>query len=378
MGYNLEMSPWVHPMSRGGQTGPGRGRGIPPRPGRHALVALVLSSLIALLSAGASYAQPQIDTRVAFEIGRTDRIIARAAEQLGIAVSNRSGSVLDQAIRIQANAKAALVDHNLKVAMMLTMEARDLARRALESAEIDVKAHESIRDLIESTKDQIDRASPIVTDQGDLQARRLLASGESQLQLADDAYRDQDYRKAIRLAVSARDLVQRAMDRASGGSRPATGAGVDSAIDRTDSLIEELRNGMQENDNAGARTLLDEAVTLQAKAKKLQLTQHPALAFRMTTQARQAALDGLLLLARNPSVSDVGRALAAVEQLANDLAPEILSSQSEDAQVLLDSARQQQAEAKEKLAKGDAAQAMESARIAEGLLRRAAEAAGIR
>lgn len=377
MGSNLDMSQPVQRMSPGGQDGLSSSRRIRRRmEGKLALMLVLL--VLAGLCPKPSQAQPQLDSLNEM-ILRTQSIIDRAKEQLGFTTAtNRTGTLLDKADQINQMARSERTAGNLKGAMVLTLQARDLARRALESAEIDVKAHESIRDLIESTRDQIDRISPAVKEGRDQQAGRLLDTGVSQLQRAQDAYRDQDYRKALRLAVSARDLVQRALERAREGSADAGSAQIDVAIDRTDALIDEVRSMIDKGTDGRARSLLEKAMTLQERAKKLRLSQHPIMALRATTQARQSALDGLLLLAENPGPSDVERALAIVGQLAGDLEHEILSSDSEDAHVLFESARQRQADAHEELGKGNAAQALESARIAEGLLRRAAEAAGIR
>jgi len=383
MGYNLELSPEVHRMSRCGQAGPaGPPRVFPRSLARSAWIVAAVFLFVVGWMPGIALAQPELSSRIEGELDRTDRIIERAKDQAGVTTStnDRVTQLLRQAEKLQGDARETYKPNDRRTwaaAMKLTMSARDLARRALESGEIDVKAHESIRDLLESTKDLIDRAATIVGEHGDAEAKKLLDSGIWQLDRAQDAYHDENYRKAIRLAASASDLVQRAIQRAradTSGGPPS----LDRALERTDTLIDELRAGIAENSNSNARDLLDQAVELQSRARKVMLSQRPGMALRLTAQAGQSALDGLLLLARNPSRGDVERALAVVDQLTSDLAPDVASSGSPEAQVLLDSSRQRQTEAADHLAKGEFAAAIESARISEALLRRAAEAAGIR
>jgi hypothetical protein len=79
----------------------------------------------------------------------------------------------------------------------MTQQARQIARRAIETAEIEAKAHESIRDD-RLTRDLAQDAAILVRERGDTEAQRLLDGGLWQLQRAQDAYQGLVYRKAIR------------------------------------------------------------------------------------------------------------------------------------------------------------------------------------
>jgi hypothetical protein len=344
---------------------------------RRSFFLLALGS--ALLAASVS-AQPGITSNPARELERTDRILERAQDQVGVSESGRAQEYLRKAIDLQAQAVTKYDPRDQatwRPAYQLTMSARDLARRALETAEIDVKAHESIRDLIDSTRDLAQDATSLVHERGDPEAVRLLDGGLYQLQRAEDAYRTMEYRKAIGLASSARDLVQRAMQRARGDA-PGSVAAVEAAIDRTQAVIEEVRLHLEDAAEPRARGLLDDAIRLQTSAIQMQQEQRAAIALRLTTQARQLALEALLLVADKPEKDDVERALSVVDQLIQDTSSVIASSGSKEAAALLDSARQRESEARLLLSQGKPALAIASARIAEALLHRAAEMAGER
>lgn len=344
---------------------------------RRSIYLLALGS--ALLAASVS-AQPGISSNPARELERTDRILERAQDQVGVSESSRAAEYLRKALDLQTQAVTKYNPRDRvtwRPAYQLTMEARELARRALETAEIDVKAHESIRDLIDSTRDMAQDATSLVHERGDPEAERLLEGGLYQLQRAEDAYRAMEYRKAIGLASSARDLVQRAMQRARGDA-PGSVVAVDAAIDRTQAVIEEVRLRLEDTTDSRARSLLDDAVRLQTNAIQMHKEQRTAIALRLTTQARQLALDALLLVADKPEKDDVERALSVVDQLIQDTSGLIMASGSKEAVALLESARQRESEARLHLSQGKPALALASARIAEGLLHRAAEMAGER
>jgi hypothetical protein len=341
---------------------------------------MLLAMALALLAATAT-AQPGISSDPARELERTDRILERAREQVqGVSMSDRAVEYLDKAFVMQGRAKTTYRPNDRftwRPTYLLTMQARDLARRALETAEIEVKAHESIRDLIESTRDLSQDAATLIHERGDPETKHLLDAGIWQLQRAEESYRSGEYRKAIRLAATARDLVQRAMQRVRGDA-PGGAAAVDAAIDRTQALIEEVRVHLEDSSDARARNLLDDAVKLQQNALQMRKEGRPGLALRITTRARQSALDAMLRVSAKPEKEEVERALSVVDQLIQDAAALIDASGSAEAATLLDSARQREAEARGLLAEGKTAQALATARIAESLLRRAAEISGSR
>lgn len=339
---------------------------------------ILLAVLLAAALAQAAAAQPQVQD-VGRELERTDRIIERARDQVGITTGSRANQYLTQAISVQQEAHEAYRKGTgfHRAAMALTLKARDLARRALETSEIEVKAHQTIRDLIDSTEELLREAADIVRDSSDPQSARLLESGRWQLQRAREAYRAVQYVPALRLAATARDLIQRSIERAKGlaAGDPRT---LEIALDRTETLLQELEMRIADDPDPRAEKARDEAVELQRRARDLARAQRPIPALRLTNQARQSALEALLITSRNPTAEDVERAVDGVGRLIETMVPEIDASGSEQASKLLASARQRHADAEKLLAAGKLSQAMQSVQVAEGLLRRSAEAAGVR
>ena len=339
-------------------------------------VLLALVALCLLLPAIAA-AQPHFQD-VRGELERTDRILERAREQVRISITGRANDLLNQAFSIQNRARRHLYREKpqLRAAFDLTLKARDLAGRAVGTAEIEARAFESTRDLVESTLEMIDRVGGDVRDSGDEQAGRLLQAGIKQLRKAREAYLAGEYRRAIELAALARDLVQRAHHRARDAASGVSNQ-VETVLDRTDALLDEVALARTGSTDSKAERHYQEARRLQQQAWERHRQGRPRLAVQLASRARQVALDALFLLARDPDREEVERALAVVEQLLTDLSSEILASGSQKAERLLHLARQRHFEAAKQLEEDNLDRAFETARLADRLLRRAAEAAGI-
>ncbi|MBM3287826.1 MAG: hypothetical protein FJY88_10825 [Candidatus Eisenbacteria bacterium] len=361
MACGTDLPPEGHPVSRRGQ------RGLTP-----AILAILSICSVCLLATPA-LAQRQVRA----ELERTDRILERVRESVGNSAGDRAGTVLRQATRVQAEAWERFRRGNASIAARLTMKARDLARRALETAEIDTKGHERIRDLLDSTRDLVERTRSAVGGRGDPQARRLLDVGVAQLHKASEAYRGRQYRRAMRLAVTARELIQRAYDRSQGGLESAA-LSAERAMERTDILLEEVRFLLDDESNQRARRLYEEAFALQERAIERGRAGQREVAARLSRQARASALAALLDLSRSRDPEDVEEVVSAVGQLLLEQSPEIKASGSQAALALLEEARMRHEAAEESLSRGDLSSALESARVAEGLLRRSSEAAGSR
>lgn len=340
---------------------------------------LPLIGLLMLVPALAT-AQPGISNQIERELERTDLILDRARDQVGVSITSHAEDLLRQARDLQQKAWGAFRRESAsyqRQALELTLKARDLAQRAIETAELEAQAYEKTRDLVESTKDLIETANLEIRDSGDAQAIRLLEGGIWQLQKAREAYRSREYRQAIRLAGAAHDLVERALQRAR--SAPASGRlQIESALEQTGSLLDEVRERLGRSPRPKAEKLFEQATALQTRAWRHFRDNRDDLAVRLAKQARQFATDALLLLTQDLDRRDVEQALGRIDRTIRDLTPKIRASGSERAERLLSSARERYQEGMGQMQRGRYAKALESARLADGFLRRAAEVAGLR
>jgi HEPN domain-containing protein len=258
----------------------------------------------------------------------------------------------------------------------LTRRARELAVDAIEQCQVEFKAHESLRSMLDSTSALLQEAQSAVAASTDVEARRLLEAGIWQLDRAREAYRAGDYRRAILLGGAARNLVQRARDRARGVVDDAgPGSRLDAALDRTDALLAEVRGVAGLREDARARALFEKAEREQEQARTLRERGVPVAALRRTQSARASAMDALWRVQRAPDPRQLRDAADMVGRLLDQISPEIRASGSGEALGLLEKAAEQLRAARAELAGGNMERAAKAVRTADSLLRRAAEKA---
>jgi hypothetical protein len=366
--------------------------GLGPRPVRPRApairgIALLLAPLALTLLAGtvAAGAGPLsvLDFRqdVERELNRTDDVLARARAHLTDCTSARGQGFLTQAAEIQEKARAAfrsLQDPNgqvrgLETVRRLSLRARDLALQAIETCQVEFQAHEALRDMMDSTQDLLGEARDAVTASGSAEGRRLLEAGLWQLDKAREAYRNREYRKAITLGAAARTLIQRAVQRARSAGLDEGAARVEAALDRTDLILSDVLATPGAADSERARALFDRARKEQGQAWDLYRAGRPEQALRRTRAARATALDALWLVQTGPAEAQIRAAVQTIERLLRETAPGIRRSGPEEAIRLVDRAEEEIRRAGDLLREGKPARAAEAARLADTLLRRAAD-----
>lgn len=262
----------------------------------------------------------------------------------------------------------------LKQARDLTLRARQLAIKAIEAAGIERRSRESIRGTIERAQERIGEIGQLVQESANPLAQQLLEQGQEQLHRARRAFQEADPR-AVRLATLALELIERA-------GRVAMGAGpgirvVETSIDRTEALLTEVEAGMAEGGNGGEAALrLDEAQRLLTRARAELRQGHARLALRLALEVRQAGLQLLSQLRREPSETELLPALEELEALYDELAVAAGARAAPQLRSLLTQAGEMLAKSRRSIEDGDAEEALALLVAAEALLREAAEAAG--
>jgi hypothetical protein len=222
--------------------------------------------------------------RVAFALDQTDRRIEQVDRQLGPGADSRSLSELTSAREIQERARGAFGQGQPRVALRLTMEARDHIQQAAavtrglpDSERVSIQL-ERTRDLLGSSRERLASC-----DRPD--ARDGLAAAEMMQARADSALREGRSLAAEELSMEARQRAFRALQSCNlGEDLPGT---VDFALRRTDQVLAHAR-GTASGDPA-ARQSLDEASQLQARAQQAFRQQHVDESLKLTHSARAAA-----------------------------------------------------------------------------------------
>jgi hypothetical protein len=316
--------------------------------------------------------------KVQTELDRTDQVLERAQETVRTCSDAKAAAYLEEAQAEQRKARDLLVSGTPgggpKLALSLTLSARNLAVKAIELC-VQPVATDALRELLDSTQDLVHDASSAVNASGNPAARRLFEAGLSQLDKAREAYGNKDLRRALSLGAAARNLVRRALQRAQEGASGGSVETAESALDRTDLLISEVRSA-QGSDQTKVEAILERAQKEQDQARRSLTDGQADPAMRWTVKARSSALEALWLVQQTPDAERLRSALEVVEGSLRESGPGIRASGVEEAVRLLEKAQEQADAARQDLAKGETERAVQSMRLADSLLRRAMEKSG--
>lgn len=198
-------------------------------------------------------------------IERTDEIIAKAKEDALLSDSPRASSLLEVAIRNQERAKEFYHERKLKMALKLTLEARELAQKSMELTDRKDKLERIAKNQLERTDRLIDKAGPIIKESGSLRAQELFDEGVNLQEKAWDLFRQNRFGLAIKGTQRARSFVLRALGIVEENVTPQM---VKKAIQQNDELIEKVGPQIKVSGNQQAINLFEEGLSHQEKAKR--------------------------------------------------------------------------------------------------------------
>jgi hypothetical protein len=352
-------------------------RGV--RAGRAWLRLLLAASLVVALAAPAAAGgiDSQARDKIQSELMRTDQVLERAEQTVRDCANRKAAAYLEEAKAQQAKARELLVGPTPGAggaqALQLTLRARDLAVKAIELC-VQPAATGALRDLLDSTEELVREASAAVNASGNPEARRLLEAGLWQLDKAREAYGNKDLRRAVSLGAAARNLLQRALQRAREDRSGRDEGLVEAALDRTDLLLSDVR--ASDPEEAKAQAILDRAQEQQNQARASYREGKTQLAMRWTLKARSSAFEAFWLAQRVPDNAHVQAALEMIEASLRESGPGIRTSGPQEAVQMLDKAQELAGSARRLLGDGDTDRAAREARLADSLLRRALEKSG--
>jgi len=257
----------------------------------------LLAGLIALALACAPPARAQAPTpltegvpiqraldRVAFALDQTDRRIEQEDRVLGASADPQSLAQLTTAREIQERARDAFGQGQPRLAMRLTLEAREhvqqagaVSRGLPDSERVSVQL-ERTRDLLGRTRERL-----AACDHADV--RDAMGAAEMMEARADSALLEGRSLAALELSMDARARAFRALQSCNlSEDLPGT---VNFALRRTDQVLAHARDNAPSN--PAAQQSLNEAARLQAQAQQEFRQQHVDESLKLTHSARAAA-----------------------------------------------------------------------------------------
>jgi hypothetical protein len=247
---------------------------------------LHLLLVIGLILPAVAAAQTGAD-RVQSEIDRTEQRIVRAQGLVAGSGNATAKAQVDQAVQIQANARATLAQGRPGLALDLTLRARAAADRAIAIIN-GLPDPERVLSQLQRTREMLDRARGRIEECNDDRARALLSTASEMQGRAEEAARGGHYLAALQLTMGARERVLRALRRCNAEDDSHDGA--ERALGRTDEIIQRAQDSLGNNPPARASELLSRATEIQARARAQFRDQHFESSLRLTLSARAFAL----------------------------------------------------------------------------------------
>jgi hypothetical protein len=223
---------------------------------------------------------------VAEEIDRTQRILDRVTETP--AADPSLARLVEQAVDMQRRAFRSAEQGETAIAVEQTRGARTLALRALRAGgPAAASSEEDALRAVQLTDDILEGARGVAAEAADDALARRIAEAARQQDAAHRALDADDYPQAIRLTSAARDAVRAALRAVDVTVDPAA---VETALSRTDAVIEELRGAV--GGHAGARAFLERASTRQRDARQALADGDARRALALTRVAHNLAQNG--------------------------------------------------------------------------------------
>jgi hypothetical protein len=149
--------------------------------------------------------------RVARVLDRTDEVIRRMAELVRASGNQKAMDLFDKAVELQRQARAALRDRRLMLAVKLSLAGRELLLKAWEIAQGRLTG-EVVERAIAETDELIGEWTGIIRQPGNNQAGELLDQAVAHLDAARVHLAAQRLKPALAEANTARKLVKRAIE----------------------------------------------------------------------------------------------------------------------------------------------------------------------
>lgn len=329
-------------------------------------VTLLLLGLVMVLGL-VNPAAAQVRDRVEEELRNTDEGLAQAREIVLESRSARAANIFQSAVRLQERAWEEFRSDRLLVAGKLTREAREVGMRALSTAREDGRLSQRAQRELEKGVTALTLARESFDGAPSDQARRLLEEARAQLERGRAQYQEANYEPAIRLAVSAQRLVKQALGTDAGTSVDL----VLRQLERTDNLIQRVRDAVRESGDEDAARVLGQAQELQGKAWEAQRAGRLRMAYATTREARSIANRAAALIRGSVDGDTAAAALEETDRLLDRAREIIRDAGDERARKLLEKGTEHQVRAKDLLRDRDVRASLAETRVARSLAKRA-------
>jgi HEPN domain-containing protein len=337
------------------------------RIGRALCVLLALASV----ALGPTTSHAQETDRLITELEITDRILERARAVVEESGNERAVHELRFAFHLQAQAwnnvrEASVIDARRSVE--LTGRARQLARRAVNIASQQAHLEQRALLLLEQLERALEQAAARISDVPTERAERLLGLATRRLEKARESFQEQHFREAVNMAQETLKLLQNL-------DQPTPARHLERMFDNTRRLLERVDDETGDDDQVAR--LVEQARRMIEQAEDSFQNGQPFAAEQRLQQARELLLNALRRNQTSLDAASVDLLLEETAAFVQGVAAQVRDAESSEATTLIENALRHLDRARELRAAGRLRQALEEARVARNLARRAAQVAGV-
>ena len=310
----------------------------------------LLVGLITLLAtSGLTQTNAQVE-KVRIELERTDEVIERAKEAVRSTNAPVVRLALQKAIELQKGAREWFRHRRLLVAYKQTLEARELAKKALVRSRLTEQGETVVLRKLERAAELLERAKETMPPGPDGRLQTLFESAKDNLIRAWEFYRTQQYRAALKLANQVKKAAQEIFNASSRQIRRH--ADFERRYEAVGDVINRAREKVAECGSEEASSLLEQSVKTYQLSRELASQKKINAALRNLQKARQMAVeaskacDGLgVLNQRYDRIRSEADRLSESIPPNNELARKLLSQVYDQLELARDYIDQNQTEA---------------------------------
>ena len=230
------------------------------------------------------------------ELERTDQMIDRAREVVGKTSSARAILALEQAIKLQQEARHLFksIDHTngssqYNYILKLTLRARDKAKSAISDGSFAQTNDDIVLRKLERINDLLDRLSESLADVNSDNIQAIAQNARENLNRAWELYRSNQFRPALKLANQVENAVQKLINVAEEGIRDR--ANYELRVSKSEEFLAQARETIADCDNNASLALLERAEEAFVHANEIAARGNYKLALKTIQRIRALLLE---------------------------------------------------------------------------------------
>ena len=221
------------------------------------------------------------------ELERTDQLIERAKEAVQASRAPVAQLNLKAAINLQAQAWRAFENEYPRLALQLTSQAREKAKKAIAAGRMSEQSEHVVQAKLERTNEMLERARELLINQNDSHYQAIMQSARDNLDKAWEFYRSSQFRAALMLANQAEKALDKLIRNSNRDMRSQLN--YERRTEAMQQLLERLRSAVADCESTNAQQLAQHACEAFERANNFAANDKFQAAIQALQQSRKMA-----------------------------------------------------------------------------------------